>query len=120
MQEQPEPAEPSQAQPQYVDIDEIQDEHDPPELAPSQPDSSFEGADEPSVAPEPPSQQPKSYPVPPPKQPSSGTEPHQSEPPIRIEQIPQPDQKTPDEFTQTKSEPDKPESTHTDYGFDRF
>lgn len=120
MQEQPEPAEPSQAQPQYVDIDEIQDEHDPQELAPSQPDSSFEGADEPSVASEPPSPQPKSYPVPPPKQPFSETEPCQSEPPIRIESIPQPDQKTPDEFTQTKSEPDKPESTHTDYGLDRL
>lgn len=77
------------AQPQYVDIDEIQDEPEP-------------------------------YPAPQPEQQPSGTEPYRSKPPIRIEPIHQPDQQAPDEFTQTTGEPDKPESTQTDYGFDRF
>jgi chromosome partitioning protein len=120
MQEQPELAEPSPAQPQYVDIDEIQDEPDRPELTPSQPHDSFEDADEPVVTPEPPSPQPEPCPAPQPEQPPFRIEPYQSEPPIRIEPIPQPDQKTSDESTQTTSEPDKPESTQTDYGFDRL
>jgi len=120
MQEQPELAEPSPAQPQYVDIDEIQDEPDRPELTPSQPHDSFEDADEPVVTPEPPSPQPEPCPAPQPEQPPFRIEPYQSEPPIRIEPIPQPDQKTSDEFTQTTSEPDKPESAQTDYGFDRL
>ena len=120
MPEQSVAAEPSPPQPQYVDIDEIQDEPDRPELAPPQPYGSSENEDEPLVVPEPLSPQPEPYPAPQPEQQPFGTEPHQSEPPIRIEPIPQPDQKTSNEFTQTTDEPDKPESTQTDYGFDRF
>ena len=42
------------------------------------------------------------------------------EPPIRIEQIPEPGSQNSAEYTQTMSERDKPESTHTDHGFNGF
>ena len=116
MQEQSIAAESSPPEPQYVDIDEIQDEPDRSQLVPSQPDDSFDLADEPLVVPEP-QPQPES---PQPDIPPFGTEQRRSEPPIRIEPIAQPDQQTSDEFAQTTDEGEKPESAQTDYGFDRF
>jgi len=112
-------AEPSPPQPQYVDIAEIRDEPDRPQSAPSQPHGSFEGADEPLIMPEPPSQ-PEPPTTPQPDTQPFRTEQRRSEPPIKIKPIHQSDQQTSDEFTQTTGEPEKPESTQTDYGFDRF
>ncbi len=83
--EQPARPEPSAPQPQYVDIDEIQDEPEP-------------------------------YPAPESKH-AFTAEPPQSEPPIRIEPISQPERERSDEFTQTAGESHNPESTETDHGF---
>jgi hypothetical protein len=103
------PVEPSPSQPQYVDIDEIQDEPDRPELTQPESYESFEDESKPVVVPESPAPQPEPCPTP------------QSEkPPFKIESIPQPDSQSSDEFTQTTSESDEPESTQTDYGLDRF
>jgi len=110
IQRQSDPVEPSPPQPQYVDIEEIQDELESPEFTPSQPHDSSESEPEPSTQPEP-------NPAPPPERQPFEAEPYQSEPPVRIEPIPRSDQQTPDEFRQTTREPDKPESTQTDYGF---
>ena len=110
IQRQSDPLEPSPPQPQYVDIEEIQDELESPEFSSSQPLDSSESEPEPSTQSEP-------NPAPPPEPPPFEAEPYQGEPPVRIEPIHLSDRQTPDEFTQTTSEPDKPESTQTDYGF---
>ena len=111
-------AEPSPPRPQYVDIHEIQDELDRSQSAPLQSDASFEGADEPMVAPEQPRPGPPARPQP--GMQPSGTEQERSEPPIRIEPIGQPDPQRSDEFAQTTDEGEKRESAQTDYGFDRL
>ena len=101
--------EPSPCQPELTVVDEIQEPSRPAEPSQSQPQ--YVDIDE--IQDEPEAQDLAASP-------SHDSAEHESEPPIRIEPISQPDQQTSDEFTQTKSEPDKPESTQTDYEFDRY
>ncbi len=99
------------APPESAVVDEIQQQPGPAEPAPPQPQ--YVDIDEIQDEPEP-------CPAPQPDQHTFAAEPHRSEPPIKIEPIPEPGRKTPGEFTQAAGEPDKSESTQTDLGRDRF
>ena len=83
-------------EPEPMIVDEVQEQSRPAEPSPSQPQ--YVDIDE--IQDEP--------------------EPREVEPPIRIEQIPQPGSQNSAEYTQTMSERDKPESTHTEHGFNGF
>ncbi len=89
-------AEQAPSQPEFASVDEIPAESDAAESSPLQPQ--YVDIDE--IQDEPDTPKP--------------------EPPIRIEPIHRPDSRNAEEFTQTTGEPDKPESSQTDHGFDRF
>ncbi|MCP4607890.1 MAG: AAA family ATPase [Planctomycetes bacterium] len=95
-------------QPELTVVDEIQEQSGSVEPAPSQ--QQYVDIDEIQDEPDPPFV-PESPPRP---------EPYQSQPPMRIEPAPQPHQRTPDEFTHTTGEPEKPESPQTGCGFEHF
>jgi hypothetical protein len=98
-------------QPELTIVEEIQEPSSPVEPSPSQPQ--YVDIDEIQ-------EEPESYPAPQPERHTLETESHDSEPPIRIEPVPQTERQQSDDFTQATGEPDKPESTQTDHGFNRF
>jgi len=104
--------------PPPVAVDEGQDESHPDEYPPSQPElADVDEMSEQPVAAEPSPPQPQYVDI---DEIQDEPEHQELEPPIRIERIPQPGSQSPGEYTQTTREPDKPESTQTDCGFDRF
>jgi chromosome partitioning protein len=102
--------------PQPVTGGEVQDQSD--SLKPSLPQTQSSGSDEhrhqPLATPGP-SSQPDLQASPQPSAQPLKTDEHEIQPPMEIKPIPQPDSQTSEEFTRARTEPNHPESPHTNY-----